>query len=444
MPDEGPSSSRRGEPVRGRAKPKMATADAPGNGAAGAPPTQRLSSIHATRVSVSASPNRSSSAAGPKMRFKPNIPARRNKKEASELLADTPPVEVKREPRDTKVDRGHGRRENGRGRGRMELIQTVSGPFAQGPASLGGGFGARNRRSGAGGVFNMGVLPPGAFAGGSKAATPSAGSVNTLGGSMSAVDIDDGIDSIDSSAPVCIVADHNENIQTDEFEVQTEEMAIKAMEEINNLKLDYSVAEAIGSVDGVKGEENDQKVFEPHDRMLVFQLPAIPEFVLGEVAQQQRLAERQQRAEMRKSMASAAAASAAALTATAVADVQEDVKPNVIDLDAADSTVSVSDSLDVKPDVSALENKDNAKPEADANGHEEDNQLDGRIGTLVVLKSGAVKLKVGDILLDVSKGANTQFLRGLLAVDMRGPNSAFMLGNIDEQLVCTPDLDSFL
>ncbi|KAJ1800101.1 DNA-directed RNA polymerase III subunit RPC4 [Coemansia sp. RSA 2399] len=443
MPDEGPSSSRRGEAARGRAKPKMAT-DAPCSGAAGAPPTQRLGSIHATPVSASASSSGNSSAAGPKMRFKPNIPARRNKKEASDLLSDTPPVEVKRELRDTKTNRGHGRRENGRGRGRVELIQTVSGPFAQGPASLGGGFGARNRRSGAGGAFNMGVLPPGAFAGGSKAATPSAGSVNTLGGSMSTMDIDDGIDSIDSGAPVCIVADHNENIQTDEFEVQTEEMAIKAMEEINNLKLDYSVADAIGSVDGVKGEETDQKVFAPHDRMLVFQLPAVPEFVLGEKAQQKRLAERQRRAEMRKSMASAAAASAAALTATTVGDVQEDVKPNVIDLDATDSTISASDNLDVKPDISALENKDNIKPEADTNGHEEDYQLDGRIGTLVVLKSGAVKIKVGDILLDVSKGASTQFLRGLLAVDMRGPNSAFMLGNIDEQLVCTPDLDSIL
>ncbi|KAJ2584086.1 DNA-directed RNA polymerase III subunit RPC4 [Coemansia sp. RSA 1804] len=145
-------------------------------------------------------------------------------------------------------------------------------------------------------------------------------------------------------------------------------------------------------------------------------------------------------------MAAAAAATAAALAATTLAGSQEDVKPSIKDLEAPDA-------VDVKPDISAPEEKDSVKAEkesedkedsGEADDDDDDVQLDGRIGTLVVLKSGAVKLKIGDILLDVSKGASTQFLRGLLAVDIRGPNSAFMLGNIDEQLVCTPDLDSFL
>ncbi|KAJ1661765.1 hypothetical protein IW140_006455 [Coemansia sp. RSA 1813] len=454
LPDEKPASLRRDEAVRGRGgvphgrireKPTMPTT-APGNSAAGALPSQRLSSIRDRALpSASTSASGNSSATGPKMRFKPNIPARRNKKEASELLSDMPAVEVKQEHKDTKADSGRGRDGGrGRGRGRVELIQTVSGPFAQGPASLGGGSGARYRRSGAGGAFNMGILPPGVSGSGgssSKGTTPTSATLaNAPGGSISAMDTDDGFDLNNSNAPVCIVAENDENIQTDEFEVQTEEMAIQAMDEMRKLKLDYSVASAIGSVGGIKKEEKEagQKDFEPHDKIFVFQLPAIPGFELGEKALQQRLAEKQRRIARRKEVTAATAASIAVLAATTISNGQVDVKPNVIDLAAEDPAV------DVKPDIAALEEKENAKTEDDADGNEEDSQLDGRIGTLVVLKSGAVKMKIGDILLDVSNGASTQFLRGLLAVDMRGHNSAFMLGNIDEQLVCTPDLDSIL
>ncbi|KAJ2556377.1 hypothetical protein EV175_002054 [Coemansia sp. RSA 1933] len=451
LPDEKPTLSRRGRGEgaprgRGRAKPAQPTTT-PETSAAGAPPTHRLSSLRGTPGSSPSTSSGNSSATGSKMRFKPNIPTRRNKKDVSELLSNSPPAEAKQENRDTKIGRGRGR-ESGRGRGRFEMIQMVSGPFAQGPASLGGSYGARNRRSGAGGAFNMGILPPGVSSAGGKKPAISSASLNVPGTATPAMEVDDGTGFNDPDAPVCIFADHNENIQTDEFEVQTEEMAIRAMEEMKHLKLDYTVADAIGSAERIKkenekDEEADRGEFKVHDKMLVFQLPAIPEFELGEKAQQKQLADKQRRSEMRKSMVAAAAASAAALAATNAGAIQEDVKPNIVDLDNADSA---ADSVDVKPDIAALEEQErNANTESKAEADDNtDIHLDGRIGTLVVLKSGAVKLKIGDILLDVSKGANTQFLRGLLAVDMRGPNSAFMLGNIDEQLVCTPDLDSIL
>ncbi|KAJ2841245.1 hypothetical protein J3B02_005976, partial [Coemansia erecta] len=98
---------------------------------------------------------------------------------------------------------------------------------------------------------------------------------------------------------------------------------------------------------------------------------------------------------------------------------------------------------DVKPDLSKLaieDDKDDSEPEDE--DQENDDQADGRVGTLVVLKSGAVRMKIGDIVLDVSRGADCQFMRGLLAIDQREPHSAFLLGNVDQQFLCTPDLDS--
>ncbi|KAJ2752252.1 DNA-directed RNA polymerase III subunit RPC4 [Coemansia sp. BCRC 34490] len=486
LPDEKPaSSSARGSSSaaargrgRGRARPTV-PATAPGATMSGTLPSQRLGSIRGTpgslgsavgrtasSVSSASSSNTTGGNGGPKLRFKPNIPARRNKKDAPELAAEpTEPVQAKLEPRGVGSDRGRGR-----GRGRFELIQTVSGPFAQGPASLGGfgGFGAQARRSGAGGMFNMGMLPPGVSGagGGSGSGKPKGVSFSSSGltgapgsgdGSGPVAEPDDDVIGFGdpNAAPVCVISEHNENTQTDEFEVQTEEMAIRAMDEIKKRSLDYFVAAALGAVDAAgksedssssNVEEEDAGRFELYDKTLVFQLPAMPEFELGEHAMQQRTAEKQRRIAWRKEMAAAAAATAAALAATTLAGSQEDVKPSIKDLEAPDAG-------DVKPDISALQEKDSIKAEkesedkedsGEADDDDDDVQLDGRIGTLVVLKSGAVKLKIGDILLDVSKGASTRFLRGLLAVDIRGPNSAFMLGNIDEQLVCTPDLDSFL
>ncbi|KAJ2367388.1 hypothetical protein H4S02_010293, partial [Coemansia sp. RSA 2611] len=75
----------------------------------------------------------------------------------------------------------------------------------------------------------------------------------------------------------------------------------------------------------------------------------------------------------------------------------------------------------------------------------EDALVEGRIGTLVVLKSGAVKIRMGDVLLDVSRGADCQFFRGLMALDGgEDSHAAFLLANVDAVAMCTPDLESIL
>ncbi|KAI9500891.1 RNA polymerase III RPC4-domain-containing protein [Coemansia spiralis] len=391
-------------------------------GSAGALPSERLSSIRAPAAS---------NGSGSKMKFKPTIPARRNKKEPSALLAEEP-AEVKPERKDVRFARGRGGSSRGRGRGRVEFIQSVTGPFAQGPASLGGGL-----RRGASG-FSMGVLPSSV-----KAEGTTLGSMGIATDSKAGIEDALGdIDLNDPNAPVVLLTDHNECAQGDEFDVQTEEMAIKAVEEMTKLKLDYSVAAKLEPIVGIKKEGSDPMY---EEKMVVLQIPAMPEFEVGQVVLQRRLAEKQKRIVQRKEAAAASEEDTkpdiANMDVAEVDSTDADVKPDIAKLDA-------DGNEDIKPDISTLGDKGKAKVEDDTEKEEvaesDASNIDGRIGTLVVLKSGAVRMKIGDILLDVSQGADSQFLRGLLAVDMHGSNSAFMLGNVDEQFVCTPDLDSIV
>ncbi|KAJ2889111.1 hypothetical protein GGI21_006652 [Coemansia aciculifera] len=110
---------------------------------------------------------------------------------------------------------------------------------------------------------------------------------------------------------------------------------------------------------------------------------------------------------------------------------------------AVDPVAAASPLADIKPDLKALSIEDDETKD-------DEKVVEGRIGTLVVLKSGAVKIKIGDILMDVSRGAECQFFRGLMALDTStGENNssvhtAVLLGNVDAVAMCTPDLENIL
>ncbi|KAJ2722636.1 hypothetical protein GGI07_003163 [Coemansia sp. Benny D115] len=367
-------------------------------------PGQRLSSIHSSGAAAGAG-------GGGKMVFAPTIPARRNKKEPSALVAAKP--EVKSEP---KGERGRGRGRggmNGQGRGRMELIQAVTGPFAQGPASL-GSFGRGGRRGMTG---NAGVLPPGVSAGG------------PLRGGAQGEDDDDDAKPRETDTEVVAVINHNEIDDGRSLEVQTEEMALAEAEAMEQLSLDFEAAAVFGTSEG----ESVGRALE--DRLVVFQVPHVPEFDLGPEVLQRRLAAKQRKVARRRSQqAEAGAAGPVALDL----DASSDVKPNV------DEDVKPNVNEDIKPDLARLALEDAPENESEDEGDANGGLVDGRIGTLVLLRSGAVRLRIGDILLDVARGADCQFMRGLFALDMRGGNTAVMLGNVDQQFVCTPDLEGIL
>ncbi|KAJ2002077.1 hypothetical protein H4R26_003796 [Coemansia thaxteri] len=440
IPDEKPTRGRGGTLLpRGRGRGRGSAT------AAGALPTERLSSIRSrpatpaapaasTGAAAASGSSSGSSVASPaaKMRFTPTIPARRVKKEPSALLAsgsDSKPTAAKREFR---PERGRGGT-RGRG-GRPELIQSISGPFAQGPASLASNSGARRNPgslflgSGGGGGGGRGGGGGGGVPGAAVAGTSS----GTGGDGEAKPDADDDLhDPNDPNAPVLLLTDHNADAHADEFAVQTEEMAIEAAEIMNRLALDTSAAELFT----VPSEES---------RLVVLQLPAMPVFELSEDAAHAR--------RLRKREEMAVAGNCVKAEQPAVAP-DMDVKPGIAELaalpvaGAVQLDASSAMAVDVKPDIAALSIADEEGVDAvGVSGEDAEDMLEGRVGTLVLLKSGAVKMKIGDILLDVSRGADCQFFRALLALDSQGTasNTAFLLGNVDALAVCTPDLEGIL
>jgi DNA-directed RNA polymerase III subunit RPC4 len=75
-----------------------------------------------------------------------------------------------------------------------------------------------------------------------------------------------------------------------------------------------------------------------------------------------------------------------------------------------------------------------------------DKAQEGRIGSLLVYKSGKVKLKLGSVLMEVAPGTDPSFLENVVVVDSKDQTrtSAVSVGNITEKFLCVPDIDSLL
>lgn len=67
----------------------------------------------------------------------------------------------------------------------------------------------------------------------------------------------------------------------------------------------------------------------------------------------------------------------------------------------------------------------------------------GQLGKLLVYKSGAVKLKLGDTLYDVSPGADCSFFQDVVAFNIK-EKECCSIGNLDKRAVVTPDVDYIL
>ncbi|KAK6926432.1 DNA-directed RNA polymerase III subunit RPC4 [Dillenia turbinata] len=67
----------------------------------------------------------------------------------------------------------------------------------------------------------------------------------------------------------------------------------------------------------------------------------------------------------------------------------------------------------------------------------------GFLGKMVVYKSGAIKLKLGDVLYDVSPGSDCSFAQDVVAMNMKD-NHCCALGELDKQVVVSLDVDSFI
>ncbi|GFR43575.1 hypothetical protein Agub_g4671, partial [Astrephomene gubernaculifera] len=63
----------------------------------------------------------------------------------------------------------------------------------------------------------------------------------------------------------------------------------------------------------------------------------------------------------------------------------------------------------------------------------------GRIGKLLVFKSGRVKLAVGDVLLDVSTGLPNQHRQDVVALNPSS-NACVLLGDVHQRVLLAPDV----
>ncbi|KAJ1926434.1 hypothetical protein EC988_010300, partial [Linderina pennispora] len=158
-----------------------------------------------------------------------------------------------------------------------------------------------SRRGGAGGF--SGVLAPGM----PKSENPS-------------VDEPAQTDLSDPNAPVLLLTDHNEET-TEDFDVQTEEMALKAAEEMRALKLDNNTAEVFSG-----------------EKLLVWQLPAMPEFELTAEVVERRERERLERRDERRRKREAEQKKT-----------DEDVKPSMAELEAGEPIDVEDKPVDDKP-----------------------------------------------------------------------------------------------
>ncbi|KAI8337174.1 RNA polymerase III RPC4-domain-containing protein [Chlamydoabsidia padenii] len=68
---------------------------------------------------------------------------------------------------------------------------------------------------------------------------------------------------------------------------------------------------------------------------------------------------------------------------------------------------------------------------------------EGQIGKLVVLKSGKMKLKIGNVLLDVEQGMRSSFLENVMSVDAE-KKQAVELGHIVQKFTCVPNMNALL
>ncbi|XP_006399413.2 uncharacterized protein LOC18019452 isoform X2 [Eutrema salsugineum] len=68
---------------------------------------------------------------------------------------------------------------------------------------------------------------------------------------------------------------------------------------------------------------------------------------------------------------------------------------------------------------------------------------EGFMGKLLIYKSGAVKMKLGEVLYDVSPGLKSEFAQDVMVVNVDEKNCC-LVGDVYKHAVLTPDIDSIL
>ena len=66
-----------------------------------------------------------------------------------------------------------------------------------------------------------------------------------------------------------------------------------------------------------------------------------------------------------------------------------------------------------------------------------------QVGKLLVFESGAVKLQMGDVLLDVAAGTPCQFRQDVASINDKEGHFVF-LGDVAQRVVCSPNIEQLI
>ncbi|WWC93125.1 uncharacterized protein L201_008092 [Kwoniella dendrophila CBS 6074] len=122
-----------------------------------------------------------------------------------------------------------------------------------------------------------------------------------------------------------------------------------------------------------------------------------------------------------------------------------DIKPDINNTSnptaSGPSSSTTATQKDVKPDIKPTP----AQLRANANAKKLPEPIpEGRIGTMVVMKSGKVKIVMGkDIVMNVTPGLPTTFIQHLVHLDLKEKN-VHVLGEVHKNYIVTPDIDRLL
>ncbi|KAI7890953.1 RNA polymerase III RPC4-domain-containing protein [Mucor mucedo] len=360
-----------------------------------------------------------------KMKFKPTIPHKRNKKEVSssaidEALNSKPGFNNDRGRGRGRGERGRGGRGRGRGRGIIMVDEsTASGIFSLGPSAVSRG---RPGHGGAG-FASFGGDVPSRTEGDSAESDMVEMFTNAIGkdtpvtfrhtsrleGDVDPVTLSQPVGSIPwmsvkSKKPVVDVSSVKEEQGVEGMEVDTKEVEIEEEEEeaLPPVFMESdSPAQDIFALD-----EKHRLVCVAEDELLYFQLPTVvPQF------------EKPKEEE------------------------KEDVEMTEEKTETVVKTEGGEEAEKVLPTAAKKSTLEEAMSQLDL-----DDMPDGQIGKLIVYKSGKMKMKLGNILLDVNQGMQSSFLENVMVIDHESEETkkAIELGHIVQKFVCAPNMDALL
>lgn len=102
---------------------------------------------------------------------------------------------------------------------------------------------------------------------------------------------------------------------------------------------------------------------------------------------------------------------------------------------------SCGEESDSTKESSSTTQVDNSSKKTPSGNLEE--MPEGYVGKLIVRKSGKTQLQLGKLLMNIDLGANCAFLQDLVSIDTSSKEMT-VLGHMDNRLVCSPDFISLL